>query len=510
MVVEDIERSAGILKRAGLRTKILLTLGLALCPIVVILVFNFNSAGEAARATRAAQEVAALRLEVNLIRLGLREYSLIQQPTALEAVKMRQTRYQEQSRNIAEASASAPEVKAMLMAVDTALAALADHGLKMAEAYIQFDRVVGNTFVEEFLTRDQALVAAMSALEGRFAKEAQQRLSTMGITAMLALVLVVASTIIFSLVLVWRLLIPIRQLAVGMDHLAQGDLTIQVPVTSNDELDQLARHFNEAMPILREMIGKVAHVTDKVASASVQLSATAEEMAKGADGLTARTAQTATSVEEMTATVGEIAQNSGKAATVALETVETAKSGQHVVAETIAGMQQISDAVTQSATIIAALGKSSDQIGEIVRVIEDIADQTNLLALNAAIEAARAGEQGRGFAVVADEVRKLAERTTKATKEIGDMIRQIQQDTKGAVASMEGGTQKVVGGVAMVNKTGEALATVAERVGHTADMIQQIALAAEQQSVATQQIAGDLEHVAKVSKESAGGAAESA
>ena len=133
-----------------------------------------------------------------------------------------------------------------------------------------------------------------------------------------------------------------------------------------------------------------------------------------------------------------------------------------------------------------------------------------MLALNAAIEAARAGEQGRGFAVVADEVRKLAERTTKATKEIGDMIRQIQHDTKGAVTSMEDGTQKVSSGVTLVNKTGETLGKIAEMVTQTSDMIRQIAVAAEEQSVATQHIAGDLENVAKVSKESAGGASESA
>jgi methyl-accepting chemotaxis protein len=258
------------------------------------------------------------------------------------------------------------------------------------------------------------------------------------------------------------------------------------------------------------MIGKVAHVTDKVAAASVELSATAEQMAKGAESLTSRTVQTATAVEEMNATVGQVAQNSGRAASMAQDTVQTARSGRDVVSETVSGMQQISEAVVQSASIIGALGKSSDQIGEIVRVIEDIADQTNMLALNAAIEAARAGEQGRGFAVVADEVRKLAERTTKATKEIGDMIRQIQQDTKGAVHSMEEGTRKAHSGVELVNKTGEALATIAERVTQTADMIRQIAVAAEQQSVATQQIAGDLENVAKVSKESAGGANESA
>lgn len=174
------------------------------------------------------------------------------------------------------------------------------------------------------------------------------------------------------------------------------------------------------------------------------------------------------------------------------------------------GMSRIAESVRHSAGLIETLGKSSDQIGEIVRVIQDIADQTNLLALNAAIEAARAGEQGRGFAVVADEVRKLAERTTKATKEIGDMIRQIQQDTKGAVQSMQEGTDKVTGGVTLVNKMGDALATIVQRVNETAEMIRQIAVASEEQSMATQQIAGDVENVAKVSKEAAGSAAESA
>ncbi|WHZ21618.1 MAG: Methyl-accepting chemotaxis sensor/transducer protein [Nitrospira sp.] len=290
----------------------------------------------------------------------------------------------------------------------------------------------------------------------------------------------------------------------------EGDLTKRVPCEGNDEIAHMGGYFNEFIEKLQQMIKKVAHVTDKVASASVELSATAEEISKGTDTLTSRASQTAAAVEEMNATVGQVAQNSGKAASLAQDTVKTAQDGGTVVSSTISGMQQLSDAVTNSATIISELGKSSDQIGEIVRTIEDIADQTNLLALNAAIEAARAGEQGRGFAVVADEVRKLAERTTKATKEIGDMIRQIQHDTRGAVDSMQQGTQKVTAGVDLVNKTGEALSQIVRMVSESADMIRQIAVASEEQSVATQQIASDIEQVAKVTKESSSGAHESA
>ncbi len=329
-----------------------------------------------------------------------------------------------------------------------------------------------------------------------------------------ALMLGIVLTIVAVTYLMLRSIVlkPLAHVAAITKDIAQGegDLTKRVPVAGNDEISQLGVYFNLFIEKLQKMIGKVAHVTDKVASASVELSATAEEISKGTDTLTSRASQTAAAVEEMNATVSQVAQNSGKAATLAQETVKTAKEGGTVVSDTISGMRHLSEAVSNSATIIAELGKSSDQIGEIVRVIEDIADQTNLLALNAAIEAARAGEQGRGFAVVADEVRKLAERTTKATKEIGDMIRQIQQDTRGAVESMQQGTQKVSGGVELVNKTGEALTRIVQMVSESADMIRQIAVASEEQSVATQQIATDIENVAKVTRESASGANESA
>jgi methyl-accepting chemotaxis protein len=168
-------------------------------------------------------------------------------------------------------------------------------------------------------------------------------------------------------------------------------------------------------------------------------------------------------------------------------------------------MKRIADVVNRSAGTVRELGRSSDQIGEIISVIDDIADQTNLLALNAAIEAARASDQGRGFAVVADEVRKLAERTTKATKEIAEMIRKIQSDTAGALSSMDEGTTEVRNGIAFANKAGESLKEIVGVSQKVTDMVAQIAAASEEQSTASEEISRNVEAISKVSGETAQG-----
>jgi methyl-accepting chemotaxis protein len=306
---------------------------------------------------------------------------------------------------------------------------------------------------------------------------------------------------------------PLHALTAISHNIAQGegDLTKRVPVgKGSDEISGLARDFNLFIQKMHGAVSLVNQATNRLASSTIALASTADNVVRAAEGQESRAVQSASAIEEMTMTAGEVARNSTEAARIAQETAETARCGQEVMTQTVTGMQQVSEAVVQAATIITTLGRSSDQIGAIVRVIEDIADQTNLLALNAAIEAARAGEQGRGFAVVADEVRKLAERTTKATKEIGDMIRQIQQDTKSAVASMDQGTTQVGQGVELANKTGEALSRIHSMINSTAGMIQQIASAAEEQSTATRQIAGDLEVMSRTTRQTTGGIAESA
>lgn len=306
---------------------------------------------------------------------------------------------------------------------------------------------------------------------------------------------------------------PLHALTAISHNIAQGegDLTKRVPVgKGSDEISGLARDFNLFIQKMHGAVSLVNQATNRLASSTIALASTADNVVRAAEGQESRAVQSASAIEEMTMTAGEVARNSTEAARIAQETAETARCGQEVMTQTVTGMQQVSEAVVQAATIITTLGRSSDQIGAIVRVIEDIADQTNLLALNAAIEAARAGEQGRGFAVVADEVRKLAERTTKATKEIGDMIRHIQQDTKSAVASMDQGTTQVGQGVELANKTGEALSRIHSMINSTAGMIQQIASAAEEQSAATRQIAGDLEAMSRTTRQTTGGIAESA
>jgi methyl-accepting chemotaxis protein len=228
-------------------------------------------------------------------------------------------------------------------------------------------------------------------------------------------------------------------------------------------------------------------------------------MAAGAQEQSAQTSEIASAVEQMSKTILETTRNSSAAAEAAKNAGSIAKEGGKIIMDTIDGMNRIAEVVKKSAETVHVLGKNSDQIGEIVQVIDDIADQTNLLALNAAIEAARAGEQGRGFAVVADEVRKLAERTTKATKEIASMIKQIQVDTNEAVVSMNEGTKEVEKGKQLTDMAGKSLHQIIAGAETVVDMSTQLAAASEEQSSAAEQISKNIEGINNVTKESAAG-----
>lgn len=303
---------------------------------------------------------------------------------------------------------------------------------------------------------------------------------------------------------------PLKQNVSLAKAVASGDLSVEgLEGYSSDETGELSTSLNTMNNNLQDMISKIAQTAELLASATEELSASAEQMARGSQESSSQTGQVATAVEQMSATVMEVAKNSSQAAESAKKASEIAFKGGEIVNLTTQGMNRIAETVQESAVTIQTLGANSNQIGEIIAVIDDIADQTNLLALNAAIEAARAGEQGRGFAVVADEVRKLAERTTKATKEIATMIKSIQSDTSDAVASMEAGTKEVEEGVEITLKAGESLKEIVDNVQHVSDMISQIAAAAEEQSAAAEEISTSIETIAAVTKESAAGAQQS-
>lgn len=280
-----------------------------------------------------------------------------------------------------------------------------------------------------------------------------------------------------------------------------NDLTLRVEIDSKDESGQMAGSFNGMIGKFHDIISDIHTSIAHLASASEELSASAVQIAGGTQSQGARASQVSTAAQEMSATIVEVAKSISNAADAAREASGVAVKGGDIVDKTIDSMNGISETAKESSRIISTLGGRSQEIGNIIGVINDIADQTNLLALNAAIEAARAGEQGRGFAVVADEVRKLAEKTMKATKEIGEMIKSMQDETKNAISSMDAEVKAVEDGVSLAKNAGGALKEIVSKVDVVTSMVHQITTATEQQSAATEQISGDIESVADVINE---------
>jgi len=301
-----------------------------------------------------------------------------------------------------------------------------------------------------------------------------------------------------------RMLGMLRQLAAN--NLSLPDLEIG----THDEIGEACLALNATKNSLRRVIQSIVEAVEHVASASEQISSSASRQSAGAATQKDRTAQVATAMQQMSSSVQQVSEHSKLAADASHHAAETARDGGTIVDDTLAKMRSLAASVSGTAIKMEELGKSSDQIGRIAGVIDDIADQTNLLALNAAIEAARAGEQGRGFAVVADEVRKLAERTTTATKEIAEMIKNIQNETREAVAAMEAGTRQAEEGVQSTTQAGDALKKIIQTSEQVGEMITHIATAATQQSSASEEINTNMNEIAKLVKESSNGAQQSA
>ncbi len=334
---------------------------------------------------------------------------------------------------------------------------------------------------------------------------------------MLVATLLVAVIIVLSLMFFVRRWItkPLQEAVEETELLASGDFR-NVPSTEDnapksvDEVEHLSQEIMRMAVALKGLLVKIDRSSQEVSAAAEQVNSTAEQIATGSEEVAAQSATVATAGEEMSATSSDIARNCLMAAEGAQRATQSARSGAEVVEKTVAVMEQIANRVQESAKTVESLGARSDQIGAIIGTIEDIADQTNLLALNAAIEAARAGEQGRGFAVVADEVRALAERTTRATKEIGEMIKAIQKETKGAVEVMEQGVNQVERGTEEASRSGQALADILDQINDVTMQVNQIATAAEEQTATTSEISSNMHQITEVVQATSRGAQESA
>lgn len=325
---------------------------------------------------------------------------------------------------------------------------------------------------------------------------------TIRIASLASIVIGLMMTILIGLIITRSVSHGVSVLADAAKRLSDGDLTVRATLTSQDELGDVAQVFNKMAADFSSIIGTIRNSSNQVTCAADTQSNVAEQIVTLANSQKEQAKTAATAIENLSEMVKEVADKAQLISVAALDASVMADKGHDVVYAAAKGIQAISQTVKESEAMIESLGQRSSQIGKIVAVIKDIADQTNLLALNAAIEAARAGEQGRGFAVVADEVRKLAERTTNATSEISSMIGAIQSEILSAVTTMRKGGEQTDDGVDMAHQADEAIDKIIVSVKRVVEMIQQITSATSEETAIASMVASRIEHIAQMASES--------
>jgi len=335
-----------------------------------------------------------------------------------------------------------------------------------------------------------------------------QTATRVGLVTLLLVAIVVAAVFLIGR----SIAKPIVTASEAMREVASGngDLTRELPSKGQDEVTALTSHFNQFVAKTRHIVANFGESTSQLATAAEELSAVTRENSESATAQRAETDQVATAINELSASAEDVARNASEAADAAKRTDAAAVGGREMMGRAVASMQELAGEIDGAGEVIDTLKSESENIGSVLGVIRGVAEQTNLLALNAAIEAARAGEQGRGFAVVADEVRTLASRTQASTEEIQTMIERLQSEAGKAVAAMQGGRGKTRETLEHAAEADESLAHIVELVASITGMNTQIASAAQQQTVVTQELDRNVVHIAQLAERGVAGSEQTA
>jgi len=393
--------------------------------------------------------------------------------------------------------------------VNPALAALqnSDFSAASMDLFLKGNRAIGK--------ESRQALADLIAYQNRVAGEVHHEgLAAQKHSSMLNLILIVGGLSIlgvFAWYIVRSITTSLNQAITSAEAVANGDLSRVVPTTgAQDEAGRLLAAMAKMQDNLRSMVSSTQEHAGQLARSAAELNDAAGQSAHAAETQTESASSMAAAVEEMSVSIDQVRDNSREAHSVAMEAGEQSRTGGQVVHSAAGEMGKIADAVNVAAQSIRELEETSNEISSIVNVIREIADQTNLLALNAAIEAARAGEQGRGFAVVADEVRKLAERTANSTQQIAGMIDKVQSGARRAATEMESGVNRVSDGVNLAHQAGDSITGIQKGAGRVASVVEDIAAALNEQAAAAQDIAQGVERIAQMSEESSAAAHQTA
>ena len=428
-----------------------------------------------------------------------------------EAIAEAQDSLEGANRSLDELLALEPELANDIAQIRNQIKHVHDMGIDMGTAYIQEGTEAGNLIMKgsggfdelalNLATRlgnvADSIHTDMEVAMDR-ASDSADRASRIVLIWSLIIVGILSVILLLLYVKVVRSMIKLHH---SMQNAVSGakDLTARLDDSNNDEISKLAGSFNQFVETIRELIDTFAIDTAELDKSTNKMASSANETLIGMERLKGETDQVATAMTEMQATVQEVASNAEQAAQSAQDSTEVANRGEATVRKTIQSIELLAKGIERSSTVIEKVESDTNNIGSILDVIRGIADQTNLLALNAAIEAARAGEQGRGFAVVADEVRSLAKRTQESTEEIQTMISQLQTGAKDAVSVMAESRQQAVTSTQQAAEASEALAQITSSIATISEMATQIATAAEEQTAVADDINRNISNISEES-----------